>query len=273
MNAPGFRSPLQPNLAAPPVPRRAIPIALGLLLAAGALLILSASPRPAAASDASSTGPSLRLPSLALERADRPIRHRRPGRGFSRPEYFATIGGGAFDPSDQPGSGLYLNGAFGSVLADRLDLGLQLSWYHRSTGGSEFVQEYQDPAGNTRRDVIQLGDVNTDLVPVMATLRVRFPTSSSLEPYVGGSLGWEWLTIEGTDANGLSFSDDYDGFGAQALGGANIKLNPEVALYGEAVWNISTPSAEFYDPGLGAIIKEEVKFDGVGFHAGLRFRF
>ena len=45
------------------------------------------------------------------------------------------------------------------------------------------------------------------------------------------------------------------------------------ALYGEAVWNISTPSAEFYDPMRDAIIKEEVNFDGVGFHAGLRFRF
>jgi opacity protein-like surface antigen len=272
MNAPRFRSPSQPNPAAPPVPRGAITIALGVLLAAGALLGISVAPR-AAAADAAAGVPSLRLPSLALERADRPIRHRRPGRGWSRPEYFATLGGGAFDPSDQPGSGLYLNGAFGSVVAERLDLGLQLSWYHRSTGGSEFVQEYQDPAGNTRRDVITRGDVNTDLVPVMATLRVRFPTSSSLEPYIGGSLGWEWLTIEGTDASGFSFSDDYDGFGAQALGGANIKLNPEVALYGEAVWNISTPSAEFYDPGLDAIIKEEVKFDGVGFHAGLRFRF
>lgn len=273
MNAPRFRKLSQPAPAAPHARWGAIPLAPGVLLAAAALLALSATPRNAAATAAAAEKPSLRLSSLSWESAERPIRHRRPGRGWRRPEYFATIGGGAFDPTDQPGSGLYLNGAFGSTLAERLDLGLQLSWYHRSTGGSQYVYEYQDPAGNTRRVVEELGDVNTDLVPVMGTLRVRFPMSGSIEPYVGGSLGWEWLAIEGTDANGLSFSDDYDGFGAQALGGLNLYVNPEVALYGEAVWNVSTPSAEFYDPALDAIIKEEVKFDGVGFHAGLRFRF
>ncbi|HEY7729076.1 MAG TPA: hypothetical protein VID50_11560 [Candidatus Eisenbacteria bacterium] len=251
------------------IPPRARVRAVALLAAGAALIASAAVPRPAVAAET----PSLRLPDLALERADRPIRHRRPYAGWRRPEYFATLGGGAFDPSSQPGSGLYLNGALGSSFAHRLDLGLQLSWYHRSTGGSQYIYQYKDPAGNTRRVVEEVGDVNTDLVPVMATLRVRYPVSRSVEPYIGGSIGWEWLTIEGTDANGIGFRDDYDGFGAQALGGLNLYVSPEIALYGEGVWNVSTPNAEFYDPSLNSIIKEEVDFDGVGFHAGLRFRF
>ncbi len=207
----------------------------------------------------------------------RPIRHRRPrdsGYGYGyRPEYYATLGVGAFDPSDQPGSGLFLSGAVGSVFARQLDLGLQLSWYHRSTGGSELVREYKDPAGITRRDIIQTNSIDTDLVPIMATLRARFPMSGGMEPYFGGGLGWEWLTVEGTDIDGFSFRDDYDGFGAQALAGMNFDLSPGIGVYGEAVWNISTVSADFFDPVLAATIHEEVNFDGVGFHTGLRFRF
>ena len=272
MNAYPYRKPSILAQAAPHAPVRAIFAAMAVLAAAAAaLLALAAAPRPAAAAET----PSLRMPRLILGLADRPIRHRRPGYGggWRQPEYWASLGGGAFDPSDQPGSGLYLNGAFGSTLAERLDLGLQLSWYHRSVGGSQVVYTYQDPGGNTRTVVQEAGDVNTDLVPVMGTLRVRFPVTPQVEPYVGGSLGWEWLTIEGTDATGLTFSDDYDGFGAQLLGGVNVHASPDVAVYGEAVWNASTPKAEFFDPALNAIIKEEVKFDGVGFHAGLRFRF
>jgi hypothetical protein len=270
MNAPIVRKSFSEAFTASRRPARAIPALPSLLVAAAALLVLPAAPRPAAAADL----PSLGIPALGLSSAERPIRHRRVGYGgWRRPEYFATIGGGAFDPSDQPGSGLYLNGAFGSTWASQLDLGVQLSWYHRSVGGSQYEYQYRDPAGNVRRVVEDVGQVNTDLTPVMGTLRVRFPVSDNVEPYVGGSLGWEWLTIDGTDANGLSFSDSYDGFGVQALGGVNVYASPQLAVYGEAVWNVSTPSADFYDPNLGAVVKEEVKFDGVGFHGGLRFRF
>ncbi len=203
-----------------------------------------------------------------------PIRHRRPYYGYGEPpEYFASIGVGSFDPSDQPGSGLYLNTAVGSTLAKQIDLGLQVSWYHRSTSGSQVVRTYQDPAGNTRTDVLETGSVDTDLVPIMATIRARFPVTPGVQPYVGGGVGWEWLTVDGTDAAGNAFHDDYDGFGAQLLGGVNFDLAPQVGLYGEAVWNISTPSADFFDPVLGATVHEEVDFNGVAGHAGLRFRF
>jgi len=257
--------------------------ALALLFAAGA------SPRQAnaggtlevngleIASISTSPHPDLRLAiargagAFALERA--PIRRRHPGSGYSQPNYFASIGLGRFEPSTQPGDGLYVSGAFGAEIAPQIDLGGQISWYHRSVGGSQFVYEYEDPAGNIRRVVEEAGEIDTDLVPLMATMRVRFPVSPQFQPYVGGGLGFEWLTVEGTDIDGNFFSDDYSGFGAQVLGGMNFKVNPEVALYGEAVWNLSTVSADFDDPFLGATIHEEVDFDGVGFHAGLRFGF
>ena len=256
------------------------------LAVAAALLAITFAVPPAAVRTASATPLDLGGPPPTLLRIDSaaerwhglfgPIRHRRPGYDYgygAPPEYFATIGVGSFDPSDQPGSGLYLNTSVGSTLAKQVDLGLQLSWYHRSTSGSQVVRTYQDPAGNTRTDVLETGSVATDLVPIMATIRARFPVSPGVQPYVGGGVGWEWLTVDGTDAAGNAFHDDYDGFGAQILGGVNFDLAPEVGVYGEAVWNLSTPSANFFDPVLGATVHEEVGFNGVAGHAGLRFRF
>src|SRR3989442_13099675 len=128
-----------------------------------------------------------------------PIRHRRLWRdrdrdsdeGFRRrePQYFATLGAGTFDPANQPGRGLYVNGSVGSVLASDIDLGLQLSWYHRSTGGEEFVRGGDLPDGTHVTTVVQTQSIDTDLVPGMGTLPVRIPISPQIHPYVGGAAG------------------------------------------------------------------------------------
>lgn len=212
-----------------------------------------------------------------LLEASGPIRHRRPYRdrdyGYREPVYFAALGAGRFDPSDQPGNGLYVNGSIGSVLADQLDLGIQLSWYHRSTGGEEFVRQGDLPDGTHVTTVIRTRSIDTNLVPLMGTIRVRIPVTPQFEPYVGGGLGWEWLTVEGTDENGFDFRNDYDGFGAQVFTGANLNVARQTSLYGEAVWNASTPKAEFFDPAIGQTVREEADFDGIAFHGGLRFTF
>jgi len=211
--------------------------------------------------------------------SERPIRRRRPGSyyrddyGSHRPSYFANLGVGSFDPSSQPGRGFYFNGAVGSEMNDAMDLGLSVQWYHRSTGGSQVISEFEDPAGNTGQRVIETSDVTTDLIPVMGFLRVRIPVTGAVQPYVGAGIGWEWLTVDGTDDQGFAFSDDYDGVGAQFFGGANFAVAPNASLYGEAIYNASTVSAEFYDSFYGGTVRDEIDMDGLGLHAGLRFRF
>ena len=71
----------------------------------------------------------------------------------------------------------------------------------------------------------------------------------------------------------VDFRNDYDGFGAQVFTGANLNVARQTSLYGEAVWNASTPKAEFFDPAIGQTVREEADFDGVAFHGGLRFTF
>jgi hypothetical protein len=205
----------------------------------------------------------------------RPIRHRSPRyEGYGpRPRSFATIGLGSFDPTDQPGSGLFVSGSVGTELPSPIDLGLSVSVYHRSTGGSQFVTTFTDPAGNQVERVIQTSDITTNLVPLMGFVRVKFPVSPGVEPYVGAAAGWEWLSVDGVDQDGFDFSDSYDGFGAQFFGGANFTIAPDAALYGEVLYNASTVSADFYDPAFNATVRDEINMNGAAAHAGLRFRF
>lgn len=213
--------------------------------------------------------------------SERPVYRRRPryrDRDRDRyydnytPHYFGSLGAGGFDPDDQPGNGLWVNAELGSEVGEALDLGVRVNWYHRESGQSQVITNFEDEAGNIGQRVIETSDVETNLVPLMAILRVRFPVTSEFQPYVGGGIGWEWLTVDGTDQDGFSFQDDYDGFGAQLFGGLNVGVSPNMALYGEALWNKSTVSAEFFDPTLGNI-KDEIDMDGLGIHGGLRFRF
>jgi opacity protein-like surface antigen len=207
--------------------------------------------------------------------SNHPIYRRRPRyEGYGpRPRTFATIGIGSFDPSNQPGSGLFGSASVGTELQAPLDLGVSLNWYHRSTGGSQYVTTFTDPAGNTGTRVIQTDEITTDLVPLMAFLRVKFPVSPGVEPYVGAGAGWEWLHVEGVDQDGFSFADDYDGFGAQFFGGANFNVGPNTAVYGEVLYNASTPHADFFDPTFGTTVRDEIDMDGAAAHAGLRLRF
>jgi len=258
------------------------------VLSASAVAVLSLVAPPAVASSLAYQGLSFSaataVPAVSVAGLDAawkseagPVRRssRRHNRDGSRRSHsFATIGLGSFDPSNQPGSGLFVTGAIGTELpSSPVDLGVGLSWYHRSTGGSEFVTSFQDPAGNQGRRVIQTDEVTTDLVPLMAFLRLRFPMGQGVEPYVGAGAGWEWLLVEGVDSDGYAFSDDYDGFGAQVFGGMNVTVGRNTALYGEVLYNASTVSADFYDPFFGVDVTDEIDMDGAALHAGVRLRF
>lgn len=242
------------------------------IIAALALLVAcAAAPPPAALADtgaavSASGSPSWRSLGLGMER--HPIYRRSPESGYHKPLTLMSIGGGVFDPWNQPGTDFYLNGTLEVEVAPQVDVGTLVAWYHRDAGSGSGGYTYTDPAGNVR----YVGeDTNTDLIPWMATVRVRIPMGN-LEPYVGGGLGYEWLTIDGSDPNGVLFHDDYGGFGMQGFGGMNLRVSRTAALYGEAVWNESTVSAEFLDP-YGYLVHEELNFDGLAVHGGLRFRF
>ena len=233
--------------------------------------LLLAAPAPAAAAEASTV--LLRAGSFGSAAA-RPIRHRAPYDYHRQAPYgFLTLGGGVFEPVHQPGNGFYGVITAGTEVGKALDLGLQFSWYHRGSEGEQFVGSYVGPGGNVIQQSIQTQSVNTDLLPLMGIARLKFPITTVLQPYVGGGAGFEWLFIEGVDGAGYQFTNDYGGFGAQAMAGVNLAASPTVALYGEAVYNFSTVDADFYDPFYGVVVHESVNYDGWAYHGGLRFRF
>ena len=212
--------------------------------------------------------------------SNHPIRRRAPYHYYEEerrrertyPYGFMNIGGGVFDPANQPGNGFYANFAIGSEVSAPLDIGAQVSWYHRSSDGEELLSSYTLPNGTVVNQVLQTQSVDTDLLPLMGIVRLKFPIAPQFTPYVGGGAGYEWLWIEGTDQDGVPFSNDYAGFGAQLMGGVNVWASPTVGLYGEATYNFSTLEFDYFDPALNAQIEEQVDMDGLAVHGGLRFR-
>ncbi|MGH7680717.1 MAG: outer membrane protein [Candidatus Eiseniibacteriota bacterium] len=205
--------------------------------------------------------------------AKRPIRRYAPSYHRQAPYGFFNIGGGLFDPVHQPGDGFYGVVSGGSEVGKALDVGVQLSWYHRGTHGEEFGSSYVGPGGNIIQTSLQTQSVDTDLLPLMGIVRLRIPIGPGFQPYVGGGAGYEWLFIQGIDNNGYAFSNDYGGFGAQAMAGVTMMASSTVGLYGEAVYNWTDVEADFYDPFYGAIVHETLNYDAWAYHGGFRFRF
>lgn len=205
--------------------------------------------------------------------AKRPIRHYAPSYHRQAPYGFFNVGGGIFDPVHQPGDGFYGVVSGGTEVGKALDLGVQFSWYHRGTHGEQFGSSYVGPGGNIIQTSLQTQSVDTDLLPLLGIVRLRFPITSEFQPYVGAGAGYEWLFIQGVDANGYDFSNDYGGFGAQAMAGLNLYASPTVALYGEAVYNWTDVQADFYDPFFAGIVHESLNYDAWAYHGGFRFRF
>jgi hypothetical protein len=251
----------------------------------GLLTLVFVSPSPAKAGEASSFESATVLRSgtfaSALElssSSERPIRRRAPRYHYEEerkdeytPRGFMTVGGGVFDPQTQPGGGFFGSLSLGSEIAPPLDLGIQVSWYHRGSDGEEVVYQYVDQGGNVVEQVVETESVDTDLVPLMGIVRLRLPISPYFQPYVGGGAGYEWLYVEGIDEFG-PFSESYDGFGAQVMGGLNLYASKSIGLYGEATYNWSSPDRTLLLSGVGEV-KEEIAMDGLAFNGGLRFRF
>ena len=42
----------------------------------------------------------------------------------------------------------------------------------------------------------------------------------------------------------------------ELFAGANLNVSESAGLYGEAVWNSSTPKAEFFDPSVGEVVRD-----------------
>ena len=250
--------------------------------------LVSFSPTPARASESGgSTATLVRndlfpISSSYSSSSNHPMRRRAPyhyyeeersRRDRTYPYGFMSIGGGVFDPKTQPGNGFYANFDIGSEVSAPLDIGGRVAWYHRSSNGEEVLSSYTLPNGTVVQQSVETQSVDTDLLPVMGIVRLKFPVAPQFTPYVGGGAGYEWLWVQGTDSNGVPFSNDYAGFGAQLMGGVNVMASQSVGLYGEATYNFSTLDFDYFDPALNAQIKESVDMDGLAVHGGLRFRF
>jgi len=216
-------------------------------------------------------------PASTATAAEGPVRRSRPYNNPQQPTGFLNISAGIYEPTNQPGDGFYGTLAGGAEVTKQVDVGILISWYHRSSNSGEVTTTVVGPGGIEIEQTIQADAFDTDLVPFMGFFRYRFPTSPKFQPYVGGGIGYEWLSItrEGVDPYGYGYTvgTDYGGFGGMALAGLNVVVTPTTSLYGEATYNWSTVTAEYFDPYYLISVQEAINMDGLGIQGGLKFRF
>lgn len=114
------------------------------------------------------------------------------------------------------------------------------------------------------------------VIPVEADLTLNFPLADALNVYAGGGIGY-YVTpefeLKGAPI-GASAEPDVDlddEFGYFAVAGIEIKLNDQVALFGEAQYRwleIEEAEIDGSDVDLDDL-GGSVEADGIGFNAGL----
>ena len=182
--------------------------------------------------------------------------------------------GGFFDAQDLSDNDWTVGLKTTARVASQVLMGFSGDLHRRENAGRQVTSQYTDPSGHTVTTTVTSVQNESNLWPLMATLEFHASTGGSLDPYVGGGAGWEFLDVKAFDYNtGLSYDANYDGFGYQAFGGLRLPLGGRAKLSAEAYWNGSTVSRKIFDPNLGLEVEEQVNVDGFGGRGGLSFAF
>src|SRR5205085_6784512 len=99
---------------------------------------------------------------------------------------------GVFDPAGDFANGASFGLRVGTSIDDRVQLGAQVDWNHRSDHQTAVIGTGTLPGGGTAERRIDLSSASTDLVPVMGFIQVS-PTGPPNGPYVGLAGGYQAL--------------------------------------------------------------------------------
>ena len=181
--------------------------------------------------------------------------------------------GGFYDSQDASSNDWTIGMKTTAHVAPNVLMGFSADYQRRDDAGREVTSQYVDPTGHVVTTTTTAVQNESSLWPLMATLEFHLPMGS-LDPYVGGGAGWEFLNVQAYDyTRGFAYSADYDGFGYQVFGGVRLPLGGRAKLSGEVYWNGATVDREFFDPYSGFYIEENISVDGFGGRGGLAFAF
>jgi hypothetical protein len=194
-------------------------------------------------------------------------------RSSSPMDGYIQIHGGVFDPAGDVSNGAMFGMRVGSSVDDKIQVGMQVDWSHRSDHQTAVVGNGTLPGGGTVERRRELSSVSSDLVPLMAFIQVA-PTGTKQGPYVGLAGGYQALFVSAEDfATGQRFEATYDGWGWQYYGGLAIPLSRITRLTIEGFGNNGDLSREVHDPLTGIPYREIIDATGGGVRGGLSWSF
>ncbi|MFP6906391.1 MAG: outer membrane beta-barrel protein [Verrucomicrobiota bacterium] len=112
-------------------------------------------------------------------------------------------------------------------------------------------------------------DVRTDLEiwPIEMGLTLDIPVGKRFIPYIGGGIGWHLLEADVTVGEVTQHIDLDDEFGFYLVGGFNMELGENIAIYGEYLYRQVEGSLE--DDHTSKLVKDAVAVDLGGFSINL----
>ena len=186
---------------------------------------------------------------------------------------YMQIHGGVFNPSGDVSNGAMFGMRVGSSVDDKVQVGMQLDWSHRSDRQTEVIGNGPLPGGGSVERRRELSSVSSDQLPLMAFVQVA-PTGTHQGPYVGLAGGYQALFVSAQDfATGQDFNATYDGWGWQFYGGYAFPLSSVTRLTIEAYTNSAQLDRKVDDPISGITYREIVDGGGAGVRGGVSWSF
>jgi hypothetical protein len=197
-----------------------------------------------------------------------------PARSSSSMDGYMQLQGGVFDPSENDiSNGAMFGMRVGSSIEDKIQVGFQMDWAHRSDKQTEVVGSGPLPGGGTVERRRELSSVSSDLVPLMAFFQVS-PTGTHTGPYLGLAGGYQALFVSAEDfATGDDFDATYDGWGWQAYAGYAFPLSSVSRFTVEGFLNDGDLDRNVDDPVTGVTYREIVDVGGAGIRGGISWSF
>lgn len=185
--------------------------------------------------------------------------------------------GGFFNPSGvKGGGGLLLGAGVGSAVDNMVNLTFGLDYFGKSFEERQEADTSSTTGITTTTMVRVLYEHKVTYIPLWGSVNITLPFGRSINPYIGGDLGWGLAKVS-YDYKDTTIAADkitqgpddgyYTGFGWRLRGGARIKLGARSSILLEASYNGTSVSRE-EDGGW----ERELKMDGIGIGAGLELK-
>ena len=190
------------------------------------------------------------------------------GQGFKLLEFR----GGYFNPKGTE-AGFILGTSFGFFFDERVDLSLGIDYFHKNYTKETTVADTSWVSGIDERTVVRELEYNTTILPISASVNVRFPFQYNTSWYVGVGIAYQFLfNSENNFRENIEEKRTYKSFGWLARAGIEYNIGSRSSIFLEALYNNCRVKRN-EDVKEGLPVWNEVDISGLGFRTGLRLEF